>query len=233
MSITLVLLPGMDGTGELFGPFIDALGPAQPVQVLRYPTDRPWGYTELLPWAAQQLPAGAPYVLLGESFGGPLAWRLAAGAHGHLKGLVLCCTFARNPLPLLAPLAAVCHALPWQTARARWLEWLMLGHAASAQLRQRFRTAIAQVPPAVLSARARAVLTLPPQPPRLSPQLPVLSLRARGDRVVPRAATEGMAQGLPHAQTAVLPGPHGLLQRQPAAAAAQVRAFLRSLALPG
>ena len=56
MSITLVLLPGMDGTGELFGPFIDALGPAQPVQVLRYPTDRPWGYTELLPWAAQQLP---------------------------------------------------------------------------------------------------------------------------------------------------------------------------------
>ena len=34
---TLVLLPGMDGSGTLFEPFLRALPPDLPVKVLRYP----------------------------------------------------------------------------------------------------------------------------------------------------------------------------------------------------
>jgi hypothetical protein len=36
--VALVLLPGMDGTGELFAPFVAALGKTTPVVVVSYPT---------------------------------------------------------------------------------------------------------------------------------------------------------------------------------------------------
>jgi hypothetical protein len=37
--ITLVLLPGMDGSGLLFADFISALGPEFRTQVVTYPDD--------------------------------------------------------------------------------------------------------------------------------------------------------------------------------------------------
>ena len=43
----LVLLPGMDGTGDLFAPLLSALSPALRTIVIRYPSDRPLGYAEL------------------------------------------------------------------------------------------------------------------------------------------------------------------------------------------
>ena len=42
--ITLVLLPGIDGSGELFAPFVEALGPQVPVVVVRYPGERALGF---------------------------------------------------------------------------------------------------------------------------------------------------------------------------------------------
>lgn len=49
--IRLVLLPGLDGTGELFAPFVAALG-AIPSQVIAYPHDRVMGYAELEAYTA-------------------------------------------------------------------------------------------------------------------------------------------------------------------------------------
>ena len=37
MSCTLILLPGMDGTGELFSPLVKELGPDIQTVVVRYP----------------------------------------------------------------------------------------------------------------------------------------------------------------------------------------------------
>jgi hypothetical protein len=37
---TLVLLPGLDGTGTLFGDLISELPPTLKVNIARYPTDR-------------------------------------------------------------------------------------------------------------------------------------------------------------------------------------------------
>lgn len=44
---TLVLLPGMDGTGEQFQPFLRALGPSTSTVVISYPTAEPLTYAEL------------------------------------------------------------------------------------------------------------------------------------------------------------------------------------------
>ena len=76
---SLVLLPGLDGTGLLFQPLVECLPDAIEPVVVSYPPDQKLGYEELLPLVLERLPA-APFVLLGESFSGPLAVMAAATA---------------------------------------------------------------------------------------------------------------------------------------------------------
>ena len=45
-DLTLVLLPGMDGTGQLFGPFLDAMKQRYPVSVVDNLTSGALGYAE-------------------------------------------------------------------------------------------------------------------------------------------------------------------------------------------
>jgi pimeloyl-[acyl-carrier protein] methyl ester esterase len=60
-----------------------------------YPVDRPLGYVELEGLVRAALPTGRPYVMLGESFSGPIAIRVAADAPAGMVGVVLCVTFAK------------------------------------------------------------------------------------------------------------------------------------------
>lgn len=100
----LVLLPGLDGSGDFFDALCRQLPPQWRIQVIRYPGDQPLSYGELarLVWAA--LPDDSPFVLVAESFSGPVAIQVAAMRPAGLMGVVLCATFARNPRPLLSPM---------------------------------------------------------------------------------------------------------------------------------
>lgn len=65
LMTTLVLLPGMDGTGLLFGPLVDALAGKLQVEVVRYRSAAPAGYSELERVAEACLPTEGPLILLG------------------------------------------------------------------------------------------------------------------------------------------------------------------------
>ena len=97
-EIVIVLLPGMDGTGLLFGPLAEAIGGGLQTVTVSYPPDIPLSYRELLPLVRSALPREAPYLLIGESFSGPLALMLAAEGPPNLKALLLVSTFIRNPI---------------------------------------------------------------------------------------------------------------------------------------
>ncbi len=84
----LILLPGLDGTGELFAPFIEALGGFE-TQVVSYPPDRAMSYAEHEAFARAKLPSDEDYVLLAESFSGPVGISIAAPAPKRLKALIL------------------------------------------------------------------------------------------------------------------------------------------------
>lgn len=79
-----MLLPGLDGTGDLFGPLLPFLGDSTPTLVVRYPPDVPLGYAALTDLARASLPSDGPFFLLGESFSGPVAVKLAAQAPSGL-----------------------------------------------------------------------------------------------------------------------------------------------------
>jgi pimeloyl-ACP methyl ester carboxylesterase len=225
---TLVLLPGLDGTGKLFAAFAAVLRPDIPSLIVSYPKDQALGYEELEARVLADLPRGAPFFLLGESFSGPLAIRIAARAPPGLAGLILCASFAKNPYPWAAwarPLAAY---LPLRSL-PRWLRApLMWGSVSPRQAPAQVDRAIAGVSPAVIRCRIAALLAVDETAALRRIRLPTLVLAASRDWVLPARATQWILQALPAARLVRIEGPHLLLQTCPAECATAVLEFIHS-----
>lgn len=227
--VTLILLPGMDGTGTLFAPFVAALGPEFEVKVVSYPTNEPLGYDALQAIAYSALPQEGEFVILGESFSGPIAVALAAAGSPRLKGLILCCTFVRNPLPALSTLKPLVGVLPVALAPVRAICHLLLGHFSTSGLRMALANALAQVTPSVIRARLHSVLSVDVSDKLVQVEVPVLYLRASQDRLVPRSASEHIFQLCPKTMLVQLAAPHFLLQAIPSEASQVVASFVREV----
>lgn len=225
---TLVLLPGLDGTGLLFADFIAALGPDIKTIVVRYPSDQPLAYPELEAIARAHLPVDEDFYLLGESFSGPIAISIAATRPARLLGLVLCCSFARSPRPSLSPLRPLLPLVPVAALPLALLSFFVLGRFASPSLRRGLAESLSQVSPAALRTRAGAALSVDVSAALHSFALPLLYLRAMEDRVVPASASRTLLALVPGTRIVELPAPHFLLQVQPSLAAARVREFIQS-----
>lgn len=226
----LVLLPGMDGTGDLFGPVAAELDVQ--TQTIRYPPQRPLGYTELEALALSELPVAAPYVLLGESFSGPIALSIAATRPPSLRGVILCCSFASNPRPALG---AFRRLLRWTPARPPLgaLMWLLAGSHATPALREALSGALAAVSPAALRARLAAVVEVDVVARLQAISVPLLYLQALEDRVVPPAAGRAILENVHRSRVAQLAAPHFLLQTRPSEAARMIDDFVREVARAG
>jgi pimeloyl-[acyl-carrier protein] methyl ester esterase len=228
----LVLLPGLDGTGKLFAGFIKALDPRVGAIVVAYPPDQPMGYAELdalVMGVLDKLPREQRYVLLGESFSGPLAIRIAARAPAGLVGLILCASFAKNPFAWLGwtrPLAAY---LPVKSL-PRWVRApLMWGSLSPDRAPSQMERAMSGVSAAVIRQRIAALLAVDETSALERVRMPTLVLRATGDRVIPKAATRRIRSSLPQAQFLEIKAPHLLLQTRPEECAAAVLRFLHDL----
>jgi pimeloyl-ACP methyl ester carboxylesterase len=227
--ITLVLLPGMDGTGDLFAPFVAALGTGFDVVVVRYPPTEALDYAALERVARAALPTNAPFVLLGESFSGPIAVSIAASRPQQLLGLILCCSFVRNPRPFFSRLRAWVGVLPLRWVPVWLLGAILLGRFANAGLRADFARSLAQVSADVLKDRIRAVLAVDVSASLSVVDVATLYLRAAHDRIVPPAASRLVSALRPETRIVQLEAPHFLLQAAPAEAAARVGDFVREV----
>lgn len=228
MRPLLLLLPGMDGTGTMFGPFIQALGADFETRVVRYPAALA-SYPDCTRYAQAQLPEDRPFLLLGESFSGPVAVALAAEQPGGLLGLVLCSTFVRNPHPGLAWLAPLVAFLPAHRLPLRLIQFLLLGRWGTESLLSAVRSMLSGVRSETMKARLLAVGAVDCTAMLSRIRVPVLALRASQDRLVPKAATTWIQAHLPGLETVTLTGPHWLLQACPAAATLALKAFLQRL----
>ena len=227
--MTLVLLPGMDGTGDSFAAFLSAPGCELDVKVVSYPTDVALGYADLEAFARAALPTDRPFVILGESFSGPIAISLAAAAPPQLKGLILCATFARNPRPAFSWLRSLVPLLPVKAAPMRVLSHLLLGKFACEELRNALAGAMAKVQASVLRTRVAEVLRVDVTSKLAALGIPTLYLRATQDRLVPASAARYIAALNPRVQVTDIDAPHFLLQTGSAETARVIREFARTL----
>ena len=219
----------MDGTGALFEPLLAALSPEFKTHVVRYPLEEPLGYAELEAVARAGLPTDEPFVLLGESFSGPIAVAIAAARPPNLKGLVLCCSFVRNPRPLLASLRSLVGLMPVRFIPIEILSRFLLGRYSTAWLPLALAQALARVSYSALRARVHAVMAIDVSSQLASTSVPTLYMRASQDRVVPPAASELVSRLSPRARVVELEAPHFLLQAVPKEAARVIGSFIREV----
>ncbi|MCE9638439.1 MAG: alpha/beta hydrolase [Planctomycetes bacterium] len=226
---TLVLLPGMDGTGELFARLVAAMPPSIRTRVVSYPPDLPLGYPELEALVRTQLPADDAFVILGESFSGPIAASIAASAPARLAGLILCGSFVRCPRPALRFLRPIVTRSVLPLPPDALLARVLLGQNAPRALRDELRRALSRIDPTTLRARLRAVIDVDVSAELARVRVPVLCLRATRDRVVPRAAANWIVTVAPQTRAIDIDASHMLLQAAPAAAATAIQSFLNDL----
>jgi len=225
----LVLLPGLDGTGKRLTCFIDALGEHVAHEIIGYPDGQPLGYEELELRVREALPKDRPFVLLGESFGGPIAMRIAATAPPGMVGVVLCGTFAKNPYRLLGWASPLICLFPLKSM-PRWLRALLMwGSCDPGRAPAQSERAIAGLAAGVLRRRLSALLSVDASERARRITLPALILYARHDRLVPYRATACLSSLMPHAELVAVDGPHLLLQAVPSECAAVVTRFVSDL----
>lgn len=213
----LVLLPGLDGTGRMFTPFIERRPMQQPVQVIGYPGDEPLNYDQLFSRIWSQLPHGRPFVVLGESFSGPLAVRVAAEAPAGLCGVVLCASFVTSPTPWYIrwwPSLFSARVVKTLVKLEGWASRPMLGRCKF-EMKALNRDARHQVCPEVIAHRVRSTMTVDVRQELQNLSVPLLYLAGRWDLVVPKRSRTQIQRLRPDTELQVIDGPHALLQARP------------------
>jgi pimeloyl-[acyl-carrier protein] methyl ester esterase len=126
--VKLILLPGLDGTGKLFSPLLKVLSKLD-CEVIALPETGDQDYRTHTAWVRKRLPE-QDFILIAESFSGPIAVALAQDGVENLKGIVFVATFLSAPNKKLIKLARFLpiqflSSLPWATAfhRAFFLGW--------------------------------------------------------------------------------------------------------------
>lgn len=221
----LVLLPGLNGSSALFAPLLAHLNPALEVQTLDLPAEGSQNHEQLADRLLGEL-GNTAFVLLGESFSGPLAYHLALRQPPGLRGVIFAASFLNKPHPLLA-LSKYLPLPRWLLRQSSLLRLFCVNGQASATLLQALREEIQKLPQSLLRARLQSLNQL--QKPRLQLELPVLHLLPMQDRLAMRQAQINLRSYCKLLTEVTLDGPHFLLQSQPQACAQAIQRFMAEL----
>lgn len=219
-----VLLPGLDGTGELFAPLLEALDENITTSVVRYGAELT--FDEYVESAGKALPEQC--VLIAESFSGPVAIAIAARHPGKIRALVLCATFAVSPFRTVLSGARF---VPARLFRPNLMLPAVVDYfcfsGASVSLRPSPVSVVGTVPPAIMRARLACLANVDVR--SLLPRIatPVLCLRATKDRIVSSRLSRELTSQLPNVTETEIDGPHLLLQTRPRECAAAITTFVR------
>ena len=220
----IVLLPGLDGTGDLFDGFVSRKPDHWSAQVVRYPRNQILDYDDCCEIARGLLPTDERFILLGESFSGPIAIILASRGPANLAGLVLCSTFARRPW------WSGFGTLPWTRIFSRPIPSIVMRRMGAGRdqpsLRALLRSTVSSVEPRVLAGRLREVLSVDVTEALTAVRVPMLYLRGAFDTTVRRRCLRYILYKRPDVVVAELPVSHLLLQLAPAQAWAAIDSFM-------
>jgi pimeloyl-ACP methyl ester carboxylesterase len=224
--LTFVLLPGMDGSGSFFSPFIEALGASVETQVISYPCDRALNYAKLTRFAEESLPKNAPFVLLGESFSGPIAISIAAAKPVGLKAVILVCTFVCSPIQIPKAFRNIASHVPIRWIPTKIVSKYLLGHYLTKTMEARLGIALSRVGVAVWRERLLSILNVNVSKELSEIDVPFLYIRASQDKIVPKSASQLISLYQPNAVIAEIEGPHFIVQANPTESASSILRFL-------
>jgi pimeloyl-ACP methyl ester carboxylesterase len=216
----------MDGTGVLFNHLTPQLEFA--CQIIELPSGNNQSYAFLTEYISDKLPA-EDFILLAESFSGPIAANIAGLNIPNLKAVIFIATFLQPPVPALLfcarfiPLKALVH-LPLASF---FIQRFLLGRQYPVR---RFIHILASVSNADLSARLIALKHLKhlKASKTTAPcQLPTLYLAAQNDCLVAPKHIYLFKNRFADLTEFFIPGTHFLAQSNPAGCAEKINAFVK------
>jgi pimeloyl-[acyl-carrier protein] methyl ester esterase len=224
-NTTILVLPGMDGTGELLTALLDQLSLHHLVQLTAYPTDEQLGYDQLVTFVVERAPKGQ-FVILGESFSGPIAIEVAA-TDRRVVGLILASSFARHPMPeLFAPLARI-FDMKWVPTSI--VVRALLGSTGTPGLKSRLIQAWERLPREIIRARVSEALRVDKRNRLCEITCPMLCLHGRFDRLVSKKCVDEITSAQPGCQVRWFDASHMLLETHADEAAKAINEFCEHL----
>jgi pimeloyl-[acyl-carrier protein] methyl ester esterase len=211
---TMVLLPGFNGTSELFKNFIKEKPENITCIPIVYP-DAIYNYEELSDYLVGELQSiSTPFVLLGESFAGPLAILLAEKLGSKVSHLILVATFVTSPKP------RVFYYLPWGSifhlARPVYkVAEKILSEFSKTQILADVFTELLRVDPSIHAARLRDIFRVDVSENLRQLTLPILYIRATQDLTVCKKSLREVQMLQPNIVIEEVSAPHMVLQIQP------------------
>lgn len=227
-KITLVLLPGLNGTADLFDPLLSVATSEYELMVISYPTHQIKSYEELTEYVLEKLGSiKGSFVVVGESFSGPIAILLSVKSIDGLIGIILVATFVSAPYFTLAKY------LPWHLIfkLARCVYWLSikLSDTKKTSILKAASIELQKVIPVVLAARTRAALTIDVSRELQKSRVPVVYFAAKYDVVVPKWNLNKILQVKSNIKVITFNTQHFILQSAPREALEAINKFIKEL----
>jgi pimeloyl-ACP methyl ester carboxylesterase len=220
----LVLLPGLHGSAALSGQLLAVVPPEYRPIVIEFPQDRPLGYDALFELIQQRTRDIDQMIVLGESFSGPLAVRLADAAPDRVVAMVLAVTFVTCPVPRWFAGFSRLLARFMPTTRFQ-IRALLAGWNAPDALITQVQYAIATAARPVLAERIAAVSQLDDSAILAHTHTPLLYLQGQYDKLIRPHNAALIHQLRPDATIFTLPTTHLLLQTAPQQAWGAIHQF--------
>ncbi|MCP4487852.1 MAG: alpha/beta hydrolase [Gammaproteobacteria bacterium] len=209
----IVLLPGMDGTGKLFAPLMPFLD-KESTTIISYPTEGKQDYGTLVEYVKTKLP-NEDFMLVAESFSGPIGAILAKHNILNLKAIVFVATFVSTPRQSLLKIMRrlplkLFYKMPFASIIFRLF---MFGSHASESVVAQFQKVLAQLPSKTLKQRMLAIESLSPISGSL--EIPAVYIRPEEDRLVPYSKCMEFNALFNKITVKTIKGPHFIIQANP------------------
>lgn len=230
-TVTIVLMPGLNGTHGLFKPLLNALPSEYKALKLSYPTDKKQSYEELSQYVLSEIQTiNGYFILLGESFSGPLSIIVASHRPRGLIGIVLSATFVSAPNYKLGRL------LPWTLAFYLSKPLYAIRAAFAKEKNIQFIQAISdelnKVCSNVLADRIKSVFNVNVRELFKNIDYPILYLRGKKDYVVPKKNLDTILSLKPQTKVVELDASHFLLQSNPKQSVQAIVSFIETIPFP-
>lgn len=225
----VVLLPGLDGTGEQFKSLLPQINAR--CLVLALPQDGAQDYDALTDYVLAQLP-NEEFVLLAESFSGPIATRVAQAHPVFLKGLVLVATFLSPPAKMLLNTASLLPlgALSRAPLSSVVIKYLLLGWEHTNDAVVAFRAVLCGVPETLIGQRIEAIKELNMN--SFNSDIPVLYILPLQDRLIANSKWREFREIFSDFSLFEINGPHFILQTKTEECAVAINSFVNKQLVP-
>lgn len=214
MNKHLVLLPGLDGSGLLFQPFVEQCLQPENYTIIAYPSDYHIPYNELADYVISKLPNDKELVLLGESYSGPVAIQLALRRGLTVSSLILVATFSYYPDNFLKFISLW---LPYKYLLRLpvpdfILKFICFDKTVSTKIMDLLKISLTLTSPKIMALRMSEGIHIDVREALANLKVPCIYIKAKHDKLVSASASAEIKKTNGSINIIEVDGPHFILQ---------------------